>query len=355
VIISLYSIGGFMGYIDKEAVEAALRGCGAAGLKRYFPDGKVVSGEFTCRNIARGDNKQGSFSINLRSGKWSDFATDDRGLGYLGFISCGMGWGFKDGLTALAADMGIIAEAGVKIKRPVAKAADFLDTPDNPKEAGTYQKAMDIWKGAGDVDGTEAHDYLKARKLPLQGVDCIRYAKIFNKEYGQEIGALIMPVRGESGLQAIQRIWINPNGAADYKDVLGCRKMGLGQIKGGAFKLGRNKQCIVLTEGAEDALALWGYAPMMEANWIGMGYGDLPSVWAVLGRSGFFNQSLPKGADIYFYLDRDNLDVNYQKFVVKINDLLIKRNEAGEGWGKILFPPKPYKDYNDYVIKNSPW
>lgn len=46
---------------------------------RWLPDGKQVGNEWVARNPKRSDLHPGSFSINLRTGQWSDFATGDRG------------------------------------------------------------------------------------------------------------------------------------------------------------------------------------------------------------------------------------------------------------------------------------
>ena len=35
--------------------------------------------EYTARNPKRSDNRPGSFRINIRTGKWADFATGDKG------------------------------------------------------------------------------------------------------------------------------------------------------------------------------------------------------------------------------------------------------------------------------------
>ena len=48
-------------------------------LHRWLPGGTIKRGEFTACNPRRADRRPGSFSINIRSGKWSDFATEDRG------------------------------------------------------------------------------------------------------------------------------------------------------------------------------------------------------------------------------------------------------------------------------------
>lgn len=46
---------------------------------RWLPDGRREGHEWVARNPTRSDSRHGSFKINLRSGKWSDFATGDRG------------------------------------------------------------------------------------------------------------------------------------------------------------------------------------------------------------------------------------------------------------------------------------
>lgn len=48
-------------------------------LRRLLPDGKVQGNEFIARNPTRSDKHPGSFKINLRTGRWSDFATGDSG------------------------------------------------------------------------------------------------------------------------------------------------------------------------------------------------------------------------------------------------------------------------------------
>lgn len=48
-------------------------------LQSLLPDGHNRGGEWVARNPTRNDRKAGSFSINMRTGMWADFATGDRG------------------------------------------------------------------------------------------------------------------------------------------------------------------------------------------------------------------------------------------------------------------------------------
>lgn len=48
-------------------------------LGRWLPDGNRQGHEYKARNPLRADNKAGSFSININTGSWGDFATNDAG------------------------------------------------------------------------------------------------------------------------------------------------------------------------------------------------------------------------------------------------------------------------------------
>jgi hypothetical protein len=44
-----------------------------------IPGGRVVGVEYVVKNPKRVDRRAGSFKINLRTGQWADFATNERG------------------------------------------------------------------------------------------------------------------------------------------------------------------------------------------------------------------------------------------------------------------------------------
>jgi hypothetical protein len=67
------------GPVDFSYVNAAALASLPQLLARWLPDGRVHGNEFTARNPLRQDRNLGSFAINLRTGKWADFATDARG------------------------------------------------------------------------------------------------------------------------------------------------------------------------------------------------------------------------------------------------------------------------------------
>jgi hypothetical protein len=48
-------------------------------LTRLIPGGKILGHEYVALKPTRNDRRPGSFKINVRTGRWSDFATGDRG------------------------------------------------------------------------------------------------------------------------------------------------------------------------------------------------------------------------------------------------------------------------------------
>jgi hypothetical protein len=65
--------------IDFAGINAAAIGNAESLLARWLPDGKRKGREWVCRNPKRADNRAGSFSVNLNSGVWADFATGESG------------------------------------------------------------------------------------------------------------------------------------------------------------------------------------------------------------------------------------------------------------------------------------
>jgi hypothetical protein len=48
-------------------------------LARWLPGGRVEGHRYSVRNPKRDDHRAGSFKINLHTGQWIDFASNDRG------------------------------------------------------------------------------------------------------------------------------------------------------------------------------------------------------------------------------------------------------------------------------------
>lgn len=67
------------GHLEFAAINRAALPLLPAILTRLVPGGKTIAGEYIVRNPTRADRHAGSFRINIRSGRWADFSTGDRG------------------------------------------------------------------------------------------------------------------------------------------------------------------------------------------------------------------------------------------------------------------------------------
>ena len=65
--------------IDFEAINRAALARLPDLCERWLPEGCRHGDEYVARNPLRDDRRPGSFRINLRTGRWADFATEARG------------------------------------------------------------------------------------------------------------------------------------------------------------------------------------------------------------------------------------------------------------------------------------
>lgn len=56
-------------------------------LRRWLPDGERRGAEWVATNPTRIDRHKGSFKVNVMTGRWSDFATGDRGGDLIGLAA----------------------------------------------------------------------------------------------------------------------------------------------------------------------------------------------------------------------------------------------------------------------------
>lgn len=89
---------------DYERIAAAALISAESVLARWLPNGKRQSTEWVSRNPRRSDANPGSFSVNIASGKWSDFATGDKGGDLISLVA------YLDGCEHQSEAAAILAE-----------------------------------------------------------------------------------------------------------------------------------------------------------------------------------------------------------------------------------------------------
>ena len=88
--------------IDFAAVNRAALAALPALLRRWLPDGRQVGREYLARNPLRADRRSGSFKINVRTGRWADFATGVAGGDVISLCAYLAGIGQAEAARSLA-------------------------------------------------------------------------------------------------------------------------------------------------------------------------------------------------------------------------------------------------------------
>ncbi len=77
-------------------------------LARWLPGGRIEGAEYVALNPRHADDRLGSFRINMRTGRWADFAVPDaRGGDVVSLAAYLVGTGQRDAAERLAAMLGI--------------------------------------------------------------------------------------------------------------------------------------------------------------------------------------------------------------------------------------------------------
>ena len=96
--------------IDFARVNSAALAALPAILARCLPGGRIHAHEYVVRNPTRADRHPGSFRINMRTGKWADFAIGARGGDPVSLVA------YLENISQVAAARGLARMLGVKIE-----------------------------------------------------------------------------------------------------------------------------------------------------------------------------------------------------------------------------------------------
>ena len=117
---------------DFSKIKAAALASIESVLSHYCPGGKRQGHEYLPLNPVRSDSKAGSFSINLNTGAWSDFATNDKGGDLIALVAYIEGVKQGEAANRLSQYLGLANEKPDAYKRatsPLNKAGDTSTPP----------------------------------------------------------------------------------------------------------------------------------------------------------------------------------------------------------------------------------
>jgi hypothetical protein len=125
------------GRIDFADVKAATLRSLDFIIPRLLPGGKRVGDEWVVRNPTRNDSKPGSFSVNMRTGVWSDFATGERGgdmIDLYVYVTGGSNVQAKDALADILNLQAGSGSTGKTSPLPPKRSAASTAAPDDYRE-----------------------------------------------------------------------------------------------------------------------------------------------------------------------------------------------------------------------------
>lgn len=289
-------------------------------VKQWLPTGRAAGAEWTALNPRRHDHRPGSFRVNLRSGRWADFANGEGGGDPVSLYAY-LFTGGRQGAAARELDGGRIAVRPMGAAN-VAKAANS-----NADEERRIARARAIYTAAGSVGGA-AEAYLISRGLrSVPAWTRLRTAVLCYPDAGDH-PAIVAPVTGASGtLEGIQRTFLTADGR---KLAVRDPKLSLGKVRGGAIRLADTAGELVLCEGLEDGLSLAQELPSA-------------SVWAAPGAGMLAAMFLPP--------------IVSRVIIAADNDAAGEKaaTRAAEAFGnegrrvRIMRPDPAFKDWNDQL------
>jgi hypothetical protein len=268
--------------IDFAAINNAALGALLPLLRRWLPDGKVSGREYVALNPRRDDHHLGSFGINLRTGKWGDFATGDRGGDIVSLHAYLLGCSQSVAARHLGAPELRTGGLGY-LKRTLRDLEWRSATPFD--DQNRKQIALLIWNKSSALTGTLAADYLASRNLHLPQTAMLRFHRgLLHYPTGTTWPALIALVtRADTGVPlAIHRTYLDRGGSG--KAPVAPNKMMLGRCRGGVVRLSpapAGDDELLIGEGLETCLSA-------------MQVTGRPA-WAALSTSGLRALDLPSG------------------------------------------------------------
>ena len=296
-------------------------------LQRWIPGGRFQGCEYVPVNPKRHDRRAGSFKINWRTGKWSDFATGDGGTTPLSLYA------YLTGLPYAQAGFQLADELGGKSRFQGTSAAKIANAPKPVKRQENKNRdfALKLWNAGFPAENTVIETYLRSRAIAGTIPPDIRLLPGHrHRPSGRVYPVMLAAIRRwpSRDVIAVHRTWLLPDGSA--KAPLEPEKMMLGPASGGAVQLSAPAQKMVIAEGLETALSV-----MQETSL---------SVWAALSTSGMTGLILP------------DLPLAQEIIIAGDNDPAGRKAaiHAAENWTKdgrevrLAFPPLN-QDFNDML------
>lgn len=226
-----------------------------------------------------------------------------------------------------------------EIEATARQRAEEREREEEASAARRLEIAERIWSESRELLGTPAEAYLRHRGITRRDLPpTLRYHAGLRHPEGGTFPALVGCVESLDGdLAGVWRIFVRPDGAG--KAPVENAKLGLGNVRGGAVRLGAAGDTLAVTEGIETGLAV-----------VELTAGRVP-VWAALSTSGIKGLDLPDTVRrIVIFPDGDPLrELRGRGFVRPGRDAAQALIERARGEGRSAAMETPPPDGCDFL------
>ncbi|MBZ0189826.1 MAG: DUF927 domain-containing protein, partial [Candidatus Obscuribacterales bacterium] len=177
--------------IDFKTLGSELLNHSETICREYLPQGKRNGDRWISKNPTRNDNRAGSFSVNLKTGKWGDFATNDKGSDLVSLVAYLMGCSQKDGARTLQEKYGrmSIPAAPVSFRAPKASRWEPItpvpeSAPDPVPHHHKYGRCSSRWNYFGE--GGQLHAVVCRFDKEDGSKEILPYTYCLNKDTGEK-------------------------------------------------------------------------------------------------------------------------------------------------------------------------
>jgi putative DNA primase/helicase len=266
---------------------------------------------WSCRCPVHDDR---SPSLSIRDG--------DHGL----ILNCWAGCHWRDVLAGLRR-RGLIRCERVH-DRPVHTPIRRGDAEDNA--AHRISLARRIWEGAQDARESPVVTYFARRHITIPVPPSLRWAPALRRLDGDSGPAMVARVENvDGGLIGVHRTWLDRDAAGYW---FRRNRMMLGPIGGGAVRLARMSETLLIGEGIETCLAA------MQAT--------RQPAWAALSTSGMASLALPPTVRTVIILaDHDASGAGERAARTAAQRWLAEGRRV-----QIAMPPEPGTDFDDVLL-----
>ncbi|WP_170480630.1 DUF7146 domain-containing protein [Ruegeria arenilitoris] len=195
------------------------------------------------------------------------------------------------------------------------------------------KRARNLWNSAYDLKGTPAEQYLLSRCIECHDIHNLRYAPICEHLSGELLAALVARIEGSEG-SAVHLTYIDEMGEkADVEP----QKVMLGPTKGGAVRLMKGEDGLIVAEGIETCLSIQS------------GISPPPfSVWAALSASNMRSLILPPSpSKLIIAPDGDTTGRQ------AAHELAVRAHALG--WQVLVTNTPDGMDWNDVLQEGKSW